>query len=405
MRSTISANCGTGVRLSQAWNAAMTGGLWLAFRAVHAARRLTDHERPPLDQAAIRRILVVATTALGDAVMSTPAIRALRQAYPAAQMEALVSRRARPALEGLPHLDGLVDYPGKFRGVGSLLARLRAGRYELGVVLHANDPDIVPLLYLAGIPHRIGWAESRMAFLLTRTAPTRSAGGHFITQRLRVAEAAGGLPAGAAMDWAITPAEEAAAGAFLAGRGVPLNRPLVALSPGGSRPSRRWSAEGFAAVGRTLATEDGATLLVFGSEAEAELVAAVAAGIGVGAISLAGVLGIREVAAVLRRCAALVTNDSGPMHVAFALGVPTVALFGPGDMSLHGPLEHHLGADAIVLSKPVPCARPCPVLTCVAMRHLCMTQIEPPEVIRALRAVLCHAGSFRAVRFGSPCAQ
>ena len=135
---------------------------------IHCAvmRILAAFDRRPaveVGQVEVRSICLVNTTALGDTLFSTPAIRAVRRAYPEARIVSLVHRNQRDLLRFNPHLDDIIEYPGKYKGVARLVGRLKAEGFDLVIVLHANDPDVVPLVYFSGARLRAGWAESQMS--------------------------------------------------------------------------------------------------------------------------------------------------------------------------------------------------------------------------------------------------
>jgi len=346
------------------------------FRVAHRfdARCQTFHPER------IKRILVVTTTAIGDTLLSTPAIRQIRRRWPQAHIAAMVSPAAEQVLRHNPHLDELIIHPGKVTvrylwHLPGMLRRLRQ-QFDLAVILHANDPDIVPLMYSSGIPHRYGWAESKLAFLLTVPVPTRQAGLHGLTEKIRNLAALGITSDDEQMEMAITDEERSATRQFLAAAGV--RGPYLCLHPFGSRRSRWWgTAAEWSVLARAVRERWGWPLILVGTAPE-KLARVAADG---GLISAVNRLRLRESAALLGGARAAITTDSGPLHLAQALAVPTLGLFGASLPEITGPRRN----DALVLRGSVTCA-PCSRNHCAEQE--CMRQLTPDKVLTALAALL-----------------
>jgi len=364
------------------------GGFFVVYRLRERTRQAS-----PVEKEEISRILLINTTAIGDTVMSTPAIRAIRMAFPKASIASLVSRRAKPVLEANPYLDELIEYPGKFKKPFHLIRELRRRAFDLVVVLHGNDPDIAPLSYLTGARYRIGWAESQLAFLFTHTVARPFPPPPFIVQRLALAALAGAESNDPRMEWFITPEEEAWANEFLERQGIGPKDLLVGFSPGGSRPSRWWRPDSFAVVGDVLAEAHGARVLIFGDRRERELAQAIAQQMSRGPLVVAGQISLRKAAALLKRCRLLISTDNGLLHIARALEVPVVALFGPEDPGWTGPWSE--GPRAQVIRSPHPCLCPRRVKVCPRGTSSCMAGIRVEEVLQAL-------GKLPLLGFGTP---
>ncbi|MBI3077782.1 MAG: glycosyltransferase family 9 protein [Deltaproteobacteria bacterium] len=315
-------------------NRALLWGLRVVFGVASRLDRRVVPDRPE----AVERILVVNTTAIGDTLLSTPAIRALRQRFPRARLVALASPDAEQVLRGSPHLDALIHHPGRvdlryLAHLPRLLREIRREHFDLVVILHANDPDIVPLAYLSRAPHRIGWAGSRLAFLLTIPVRTRT-GLHLIDERLGNLRALGVSGSGE-MELHLHEEEEPRVDRFLAEQGWQ-GEPLVGVHPFGGKPYKWWPGEAVVALGDRLQAE-GRRAVLLGGRREMAPARAIVAGMRQPPLVAAGVLSVRESAALIRRLQCLVSTDSGLMHVAQALGTPLVALFGPTDPAQVGP--------------------------------------------------------------------
>jgi heptosyltransferase-2 len=166
---------------------------------------------------------------------------------------------------------------------------------------------------------------------------------------------------------------------------------LIGINPGGDRANRRWPAANFAAVASALVGRIGARFLIFGGPGEEFAAADIHRPLNGAAVNLAGRLELHELPYFLGRCDLLITNDSGPMHIAAALQVPVVALFGPEDPTLFGPCSSP--KQSRVLQKPVPC-RPCPHTSCA--QPICLQGIYPSEVVAASLDLLKTASSMDA---------
>ncbi len=313
---------------------------------------------PPTDEPRSRaRILLVQTGFLGDVVLTTPLIAALRRHDPSAELAMLVTPAGAPLVAGHPGLDRVLvdDKRGSGRGLGGLVAlarRLGRERFTTAIAAHKSVRTALALRG-AGIPRRIGFATAPGArFYSERVA--RPAGAHDrdrmlgLLAPLGVAAAADATP----RPWvAVDAATRGAARRLLAGAGVD-GRPLAAICPGAAWRTKRWPPASFGALVRALEA-DGYRCLVLGAPEERTLTAAVrAAG---GGIDLGGQTDPALLAAVLAESAVAVTNDSAPMHVATAVGVPQVAIFcATVPAQGYGPL----GSRALVVERDLAC-RPC----------------------------------------------
>ena len=362
--------------------------------AVVAVARRVGNWRNVVDGAP-RRILVVDLDNIGDLLLATPAIRALRRCFPDATLDALVTDYAAPALRGNPHVDGILTCD---KGIGgtslweraALAWRISRRRYDLGVILEAHwgyAGFASLLLALASVPRRIGRDLGKHRSLLTAAVPVRQQ--HWIETYLEVAGLAGAKPDGDRMDFPISPGDEEAYAGWCRERGLAGTAPIVLL-PGGTMHtiSRRWSADGFAAVGEALARSSGAPVVVIGGPADVALAETVVARMGVPAHSAAGALSLGATGALLRKSRIFITNDSGPLHIAAAVGTPTVVILGPTDPLVFGPR----GIPHEIVRVPLPCSPcirvgdfpPCPINP----RELCLRSVTPTMVLQAAERLL-----------------
>ena len=365
---------------------------WLRFK-----RALDRRPRPAseLGTPAIRRILAISCTALGDTLLSTPALAALRQTYPQAHITLLVHPSLQALFTGLESVDALMPYDGKWRDFWHTARQLKD--FDLAVILHGNEPQATPLAYLSGARHIFKLPNNnRWNFLLSNRAPLLSWNdlGHGIDQRLAVAQLAGARePLSRRMTVPRHAAGETAVREALAARGWQ-SAPLVAFQPGASTMSRRWPRGRFIAVAAALVERHpDLRFVVTGSPAEQALCREVAAGIdaaapvpgGSRAWASAGDLPLIAVPDLLRRSAVLVSGDTGPMHLAVTVETPVVALFAVSDPARSGPgydPERH-----IVIRKWRTCD-PCLSKNCPYAEPICMDNISVDEVLAAVDTVL-----------------
>lgn len=305
------------------------------------------------------RVLVVLPSWVGDAVMATPALGLLRAALPGAFIGVLTRPGVDQVLAGLDLFDEVHHAPPSGIMAPKVAAqRVRTRRYA-GAILLTNSFSTALSARLAGIPERVGYDRDGRAMLLTRrltparrrdTPPYSRSGADpgawapvpacdyylaLVREYVRAA-GRGAAPSAPPMRLATTDADERAADDLLARAGVVPGAPFVVLNPGANNPAKRWPSDRFSALAAGLAggsiTGAPTPVLVTGSPAEAALVSTIvhAAGQPVADLCALGVT-LGSLKALLRRAALLVTNDTGPRHIAAAFGTPVVSLFGPTD--------------------------------------------------------------------------
>jgi lipopolysaccharide heptosyltransferase II len=327
------------------------------------------------------RFLIVSTTGIGDTLWGTPAISALRETYPESYIGILTTRSGSELLLGNPDIDEIFIFR---RGLGSiiylisLLGRIRARRFEVAFIFHASDRIIWPICSLSGPSEIIGVSGENkgLDFILTRAIEINSSEVHELEKRLILVRGTGAETSNRSIKLVLTDRDRENAERFLQQSGVDNSSLLIGLHPGALKRFKRWPRENFVYVGRELARKSGAAIVITGSRDEETLTSEIAAHIE-GAFSAAGRLSLRETAALIERMNLFITNDTGPMHIAFALGTPTVALFSPTDPKRCGPYETE---GYIVINKPVTCD-PCKAKSCY--NPVCMEQITTEEVVEA----------------------
>jgi heptosyltransferase-2 len=340
---------------------------------------------------AVKRLLVRGTNWLGDAVLMAPALVALRQGFPQARIVLLAKPPVAQLFQGHPSIDETILYlnPGIHAGIGGkwrLAKSLRARQFDLAV-LFQNAFEAALLATAAGIPRRYGYPTDGRWLLLTdrvvQTANVRRR--HEVEYYLELLRPMGFPMVSQAPVLYTTPEEDRDATARLESLGVSRGQPIIGLNPGSTYgTAKRWLPERYAEVVERIATEYIAHVLIFGGRGEEPLGGAIAGMLTIPHTVLSGRTTVRELMALLKKCRLLLTNDAGPMHIAGALGVPVVAVFGPTNPDTTGPV----GADYEVVRQPVECS-PCLLREC-PIDHRCMVKIQSQEVyeaaVRHLRA-------------------
>jgi heptosyltransferase II len=310
----------------------------------------------------MRRVLVVMPSWIGDAVMATPALRLLRSKLPGAYIGALV----RPGIDEVLGPIDSIDESHVHRPSGLMSPKLAAGKvrprkYEAAVLL-TNSFSTALVTRLAGIPRRMGYARDLRSVLLTDRleAPFRASGQwapvpaavyymHAVRALIdpsapralawewqvdleRAQSQTQSVLAGANLHIALTPKDISSAEAALLRSGVLNQQPMAILNPGGNNPAKRWPIDRFAAIADHLSGVHGLKVLINGSPGETELAAQIAKQVKTPVLSLPAIgLPLGTIKGIIAKAKIMVTNDTGPRHIAAALGVPVVTLFGPTD--------------------------------------------------------------------------
>jgi lipopolysaccharide heptosyltransferase II len=363
--------------------------------------------RPPTDAAwhAARNILAIRLDNLGDVLMTTPAIAALKAAVPGRRVTLLASSIGAEAAAYIPGLDGVMRYDAPWmKSVpragahfeGAMIRHLAAGRFDAAIVFTVCTQSPLPaatLAYLAGIPLRLARCRENPYRLLTHWLPEDDGSGfatHEVERQLALAAAAGAPPAQRRLQFAVPAEARATAEAALDAAGVDGDAPWLVLHPGASAPSRRYPPELFARAAQLLAQRHGARVVVTGDVSERPLAQGIAAMVP-GAVSLAGRLALAELAALIERAPVLLVNNTGPAHLAAAVGTPVVALY-----ALTNPQHTPWAVPHRVLSHDVPC-RNCLKSVCPEGHHHCLVRVAPETVAAAVEPFL-HRPSRRLSR-------
>ncbi len=337
----------------------------------------------------IRKILIRSVNWIGDAVMTTPAIRVIREQFPHAEITVLANPMVSQLFLHHPGIDSIItfDRQGKHHGVAGrlrLAAELRKQSFDLAIILpNSFDSALVP--WLAGIPARIGKCSDGRTLLLSGryNAPKGVPPCHEVEYYLNLMQFFGITGERTPLHLSITAEEESRASALLAENGVQTGDFVLGINPGASYGSaKRWYPDRFAQVARHLAEQWSAKIIIFGGPGETTISADIESRLEGTAVNVAGKTSVRELMALIKRCNFFITNDSGPMHIAAAFDVPLVAIFGSTDHTGTSPY----GSKAAVVRKDVECA-PCKLREC-PIDHRCMTGVTVEDVVRESAALM-----------------
>lgn len=354
---------------------------FLLHWSLRMAKRLDgrDDALTRLDPAKVRSVLLVSSTALGDTVLSTAAFAPVRKRFPTARIVALINAAYLPLFRHCAELDETVPFAGGYLGLLAVLPRLRRARPDVALILHGNEPQATPLAYFTGARWIVKLPNANeFRFLLSNREPLVEwrAFRHGLDQRLGEAALVGADIAGARMVLPTVSAAQPQVDAFLAGARL-AGRRMVGFQCGASGRSRMWPAPRFIELGRRLlAAQPDLGIVLTGSAGERGYLDSIAAGIGGGA-AVASSLPLEALPALVGRLHLLVSGDTGTMHVAVAVGTPTVCLFAVSDPATSGP--------AYDLDRHVVIHRPCPDLAISTKSddQRCIGRIGVDEVFAA----------------------
>lgn len=330
------------------------------------------------------RTLVRVTNWLGDAVLNTAALAALKDSDPEGRITVLAIPWVADVFRHHPAVDAVLVYDrgGLHRGVLGMIglaSRIRKESFDR-VYVFPNSFASALVPFLARVPQRIGYGTDGRGLLLTevRPRPPEILRGHQVRYYLHLVGAK--QPERYLPKVFVSGEERAVAGEILAHAGIDPERGVLGLAPGAAYgPAKRWFSDRFGEAARGVQERTGCGVLVFGSDADREPGEVAASRIPDRCLNLTGRTSLRELAALLSHCRVLLTNDSGTMHLAAALGTPVAAVFGSTDPDATGPL----GAPSRVIRRPVECS-PCFDRTCRLGHYECMNLIRVEEVVEAV---------------------
>jgi heptosyltransferase-2 len=336
-----------------------------------------------------RNILVIGASWVGDTILSLPAIRGLRRLFSEAHIGLLTRTDLGDMLREIVDIDEVIPYQprkGFYRWAGDLgtVVSLRRRGFDVALILPRSFRSAF-IASLARIPIRVGYRDEGRGFLLTHGVDRADAllRVHRTKYYLHLLESMGEIPDGDLPVIEVAPGLRQWAHGFLRSCGMEDSHPLIGFNPGATYGSAKWwDPHRFSALGTRLWRDYGAGILIFGSQRERELAAVIAQGIDGKAVNVAGSTTLSQLAALMESCDAVVTNDTGPMHISAAVKTPVVAIFGSTDPATTGPC----GNGHLIVRKEVSCS-PCLKRVCPT-DHRCMDLISTDDVQKALAKII-----------------
>jgi lipopolysaccharide heptosyltransferase II len=350
-----------------------------------------------------KRILCIRLDSLGDVLMTTPAIRALRASAPGRSITLLTSPAGARAAALIPEVDEVISYDAPWMKATAprasskpeyrLVESLRRLNFDAAVIFTVYSQNPLPaafLAYLAGIPLRLAHCRENPYQLLTHWVPEREPQAgirHEVRRQLDLVITVGSEDKAQdiRLSLQVPPGSQRAAQQLLDGFGIDLGQPWVVIHPGATAPSRRYRPDGFAQVARILFQKFAIPAIFTGTRAEVGLIEEIRAHMGVPSYSLADQIGLPTFAALLDLAPLLISNNSGPVHVAAAVGTPVVDLY-----ALTNPQHTPWGVPHRVLNQDVPC-KYCYKSVCPEGHHNCLARVTPEEVVQAALDLLREA--------------
>jgi heptosyltransferase-2 len=377
-----------------------------------------------------KNLLVRGVNWIGDAVMTLPALRVLRKAMPEAKISLLVKPWVSPIFEKDPNVDEIILYGEEYRGLARKikLSRMLHKKGFSCAILFQNAFDAAFIAFLAGIKVRAGYNRDSRGFLLTEavTVPQDNTKMHHINYYLNLLEKMG-IRAEYSQPYLYLSLDERMCSKDLL-KGM--KRPVMGINPGAEYGSaKRWFPERFAEVANWFIKDTNGSVVIFGSSKELDIAQRieylvskqqsnpplpifnfplskggyrrVEGGYG-GILNLAGKTSLRELIALISECDVFLTNDSGPLHIAYAVGTPMVAIFGSTDPELTGPPSERVGDCSVVISHSLSCS-PCFERSCKNNDMRCMYAITSDDVYYGLKKILPNKPAVFFDRDGTLC--
>jgi len=346
----------------------------------------------------IKEILIIRTAYIGDVIMTLPVLKPLKTLYPDARVTFLTGSKAREVLENNPYIDEILIYdafwfyPKRFkeaiRDYLKFLKVLRSRRYDLVIEARADIRDILLIAYLSKSKYRVSYKVGGGGYLLTHIVPFKEIK-HKVDYHLDIVKFLGAKVED--VIWGLQPRVEdnLKVNALLDEERVNNPEILIGIHPGGRKELKCWSPEGFATVADYLISKYGATVIFTGSMEERNLIENIIKKMAHKAINFAGKTNLRTLTALIERLNLFICNDSAPLHIASAVGTPTIAIFGPSKSKETGPY----GNIHKVVEKDFPCRYSCDENICKhEIYNECMKTITPDDVCKAVREVIMRAG-------------
>ncbi len=334
----------------------------------------------------IKNILVVEVNWLGDVLFTTPAIRAIKKAYPNCHLACMVLPRVREVIEGNPNVDEIIifDEKGKHLRIFpriKFIMELRKKRFDVVFLFHRSLTRTL-ITFFSGIPQRIGFAYLKRGFLLTKRIPVPPREMHRSDTFSKIVESFGIKVDDRKCEFFISEKSRAFIRDFFKKEGIVDSDFLVVINPGANWSLKRWPKDNFAELSDRLVEYFDAKIVISGSEKDLSLATDISNMMKKKALIVAGKTTFKQLGALMERANLVISADSGPMHLAAAVSKNLIALFGPTEPKITGPRGK---ANTIIIHKDMGCKIPCYELDC--RDNLCMKTISVEDVLLEVRKI------------------
>ena len=331
----------------------------------------------------MKRILIVNVNWLGDTVFVMPFIKAVRENHPDSYIAILTHPRCLEVLKGNPYINEIIIYDEKrgvaqFLGKFAVISKLRSKKFDTAFILRRSLSRTM-LLFLSKIPERIGYDNRKSGFLLTKKIPLPSKDLHMVEHFLGIARGIGMQPKSVDYEFFISEKDRDEGKVILRQKGIKDEDVFIVINPGGNWDLKRWPAENFAKLGDEIFSKLNIKIVLTGGDMDIPLCKQIFSLMEKKPILLCGETDLKTLAAIFERAKWVVSNDSGPMHIAAGIGTPVCSLFGPTSSRITGPYGKGVHR---VLQKDIGCSIPCYNLGC--KDNKCMKAITVEDVLKVI---------------------
>ncbi len=331
----------------------------------------------------MRRILIVNVNWLGDTLFVMPFIKAVRENYPKSYIAILTHPRCIGVLRDTPHINEIISYDEKkefvhLLGKFSIVSKLKSKKFDTAFILRKSLSRTM-LLFLSRIPERIGYDSKKSGFLLTKKIPKPSKDLHKVEHFLSLARAVGMDIKSTDYEFFISKGDRDNAIAILRQKGIKEGESFIAINPGGNWDLKRWPVKNFANLGDEIFNKLNMKIVLTGAEKDISLCKEISNLMRRKPILLCGQTNLKTLGAVFEKAKWVISNDSGPMHIAKGVRTPVCALFGPTSSKITGPYGKGVTK---VLQKDIGCKIPCYSILC--KDNKCMKAVTVQDVLKAI---------------------
>ena len=331
-----------------------------------------------------KNILVINLLYLGDLVFSTPFLRNLRKNYPTAKIDMVVNTNFLKVVENNPYLNDLYPYSKSYNLKESIAfaLRLKKNHYDLGLNIHGSLRSNL-LLSLINPGYKVGFAHGIMKFTLNRSLQPLN-GCHMVDVYLQFLRDMGITNIDdQGLELTVPKSALKKIELFLEKNKITRETRLIGLNTGGTWKTKRWTVEGFAQLADELQSIDHCQVVFLGGPGDLPRVKSIIGLMKTTPLMTTGQTSLTELMALLEKCSLVISNDSGPVHIAAAVGTPTITIFGPSDEIKYRPY----GKNNLVVKSNLAC-RPCGKHECPLKHHKCMVDIKTEKILQKAQLLL-----------------